>query len=402
MSTFIQISSGGGSGVFGISNSSGKYTYYATLTLAMAAATSGQTIEMFADVVETGAVILTLKDGVNINGNGHTYILNNSGLLNAFLTPTTAGVKISILNFHGIRTGSTGTVYDNSFIASFTAPSGLINCAGSTFTNLGSGCAIMSASGIEFINATATANTDFGSLGAFGSISVFTNCRAYSTTGFAIRLHTGGSIANNCYGFSNSGVGVYGGYYATISNCTGVSVSGTGIENFGDTSNSTGRSVSGNGYVQNGYGIGMNCTGISVSGAGILNYVSMANSTGLSSSSYGIRMGYGVTYNSTAKSISGPAMWNTNGNPQLYNVIAISEWNNVAAYGLRGNGGMFPNALINCTFILANASAPYLFNDGVAQAISLKGNTYKGGAVFNANLTQAITATQDNQGNIYL
>lgn len=402
MSTQIQIASKSASGIFGISNASGVYTYYATLTLAMAAATSGQTIEMFADVVETAAVTITLKDGVNINGNGHSYTLNNSGLLNAVLTPTTAGVKLSILNFHGIRTGSTGTVYDNNFIASFTAPSGLIDCTGSTFRNLGSGCAIMSASGIEFINATATATTDFGALGAFSGVSVFTNCKAYSTTGFGIRLHTGGSVANNCYGFSDSGVGVYGGYYATMSNCTGVSNSGTGIENFGNTSNSTGRSNTGTGYLQNGYGIGANCTGISVSGAGILNYVSIANSVGISSSSYGIRMGYGVTYNSTAKSTSGPAMWNTNGNPQLYNVIAISEWNNAAAYGIRGNGGMFPNALINCTFILANTSAPYLFNDGIAQAVRLRGNTYLGGAAFNVNLTQAITATEDNQGNIYL
>jgi hypothetical protein len=48
--------SGGSSGVFGISNSSGVYTYYATLTLAMAAAVSGNVIEMFADFVETGSV----------------------------------------------------------------------------------------------------------------------------------------------------------------------------------------------------------------------------------------------------------------------------------------------------------------------------------------------------------
>ena len=69
MSTQIQIASKSASGIFGISNASGVYTYYATLTLAMAAATSGQTIEMFADVVETAAVTITLKDGVNINEN---------------------------------------------------------------------------------------------------------------------------------------------------------------------------------------------------------------------------------------------------------------------------------------------------------------------------------------------
>jgi hypothetical protein len=62
MSTGINIApSGGATGIWGIANTSGIYTYYTTLTLAMAAATAGQTIEMFADVVETGAVTVTLN-----------------------------------------------------------------------------------------------------------------------------------------------------------------------------------------------------------------------------------------------------------------------------------------------------------------------------------------------------
>ena len=64
---------GSASGVFGIADTSGVYTFYATLTLAMAAATAGQTIEMFADVTESSVTSITLKNGVNINGNGHTY-----------------------------------------------------------------------------------------------------------------------------------------------------------------------------------------------------------------------------------------------------------------------------------------------------------------------------------------
>ena len=80
MSTQIQIAPKSASGIFGISDSAGTYTYYATFTLAMAAATSGQTIEMFTSVVETGAVTITLKDGVTINGNGHTYTVSNAGL----------------------------------------------------------------------------------------------------------------------------------------------------------------------------------------------------------------------------------------------------------------------------------------------------------------------------------
>ena len=43
---------GGASGVFGIADATGTYTYYAKLATAMLAAVTGQTIEMFADVVE--------------------------------------------------------------------------------------------------------------------------------------------------------------------------------------------------------------------------------------------------------------------------------------------------------------------------------------------------------------
>jgi len=60
------------------------------------------------------------------------------------------------------------------------------------------------------------------------------------------------------------------------------------------------------------------------------------------------------------------------------------------------------NTLSNCTIALSNASAPYMFNDAIAATISMRGNTYRGGATFNANITQLITATEDNQGNIYL
>jgi len=119
--TVLEIFAAGGgssSGVFGISNTSGAYTYYTTLTLAMTAATSGQVIEMFANYTETGAVAITLKDGVNINGNGYTYTLNNSGLLSAFICPTTANIKISILNLIAVRTGSTGETFDNAVLFS--------------------------------------------------------------------------------------------------------------------------------------------------------------------------------------------------------------------------------------------------------------------------------------------
>jgi hypothetical protein len=62
--------SGSSGGIWGIANSSGVYTYYATYQLAVAAAVAGQTIEMFGSQTESIADHI-LKNGVNINYNGY-------------------------------------------------------------------------------------------------------------------------------------------------------------------------------------------------------------------------------------------------------------------------------------------------------------------------------------------
>lgn len=61
----------GGEGIWGIADSSGHYTYYATYPLARAASVYGQCIELFADVSTTGSSYI-FKDGVNIDLHGHT------------------------------------------------------------------------------------------------------------------------------------------------------------------------------------------------------------------------------------------------------------------------------------------------------------------------------------------
>jgi hypothetical protein len=393
---------GGSSGIFGISNSSGVYTYYATLTLAMTAATSGQVIEMFANYTETGAVAITLKDGVNINGNGYTYTLNNNGLLSAFICPTTAGVKISILNLIAVRTGSTGINTDNAVIFSATTLTGLVNCSGSTFRNTGSGSCIASISGVEFTNATCIANTDKGSIACYSSYSKFTNCIGYSTSGVGMSAGSGTFI--NCYGYSDSSIGMNAGAGSYLNNCLGVSSSGNGMQSLGNVMNSTGRSTTGTGLLINTTAIATNCSGFSVSGIGIYSGALGYNCVGISSSSYGMEFVVAKMYNCSAKSTSNAAIYASTGNSQLYNHVIITDWNNASGYGIRANGTpSMPSILSNCTFILANATAPYLFSvSGAAASLSMRGNTYKGGAAFNVNITQAITNTEDNQGNIYL
>jgi hypothetical protein len=404
MSTQIQVSAKAASGIFGIPNASGVYTYYATLTLAMAAATSGQTIEMFADVVETGAVTVTLKDGVNINGKGHTYTLNNSGLTHALTVANTVITSCNILNLNVIRTGSTGSILDNSCLILGINGSGVINCAGSTFRNSGSGCGIAfnSNSGHEINYAVAYATTTYGAIGMFSSGAKLNNCIGYGTSGgTGIRCQNGGDI-QNCTGVSDSGYGIYG-LSGNQSNSVGISVSGNGFAINSNAFNCVGRSTSGYGIECTNAVNAMGCIGVSVSGKGIYSINSIIyNCLGISSSSAGIQLSSSNGYNITSKSTSSYALWGTNTNSIIYGGTIICDWNNAAGYGIRGNGGTISNIIFNCNFNLSNASAPYLFNDGVAQAISMRGNTYKGGGAFNVNLTQAIIAVEDAQGNIFL
>lgn len=393
------------SGIFGIANASGVYTYYATLTLAMAAATAGQTIEMFAGVTETGAVTVTLKDGVTINGNGHTYTLNNSGLTHALTVANTVATSCSILNLNVIRTGSTGNIADNSCLILGINGTGVINCSGSTFRNSGSGCGVVfntnSAHSVNY--AIAYATTIYGAIGVFSGSGKLNSSIGYGTSGgIGIRTQNGGDI-QNCIGISDSGYGIYG-LSGSQSNSVGISTSGNGFFSATVATNCIGRSTSGIGFeLSNAVSI-ISCVGISTSGIGLQSLNAYTyNCTGISSSSSGIALfGTGKMYTATTKSSTSYAMWGAISTCQLYGGTIVCDWNNAAGYGIRGNGGTITNTISNCTFNLSNASAPYLFNDGVAQAISMRGNTYRGGAAFNVNLTQAIVAVEDAQGNIYL
>jgi hypothetical protein len=395
----------GGSGIFGISNSSGVYTYYATLTLAMASATSGQTIEMFADVVETGAVTITLKNGVNINGNGHTYTLNNSGLTHALTVANTIVTSCSILNLNVIRTGSTGSLFDNSCLILGINGSGIINCSGSTFRNSGSGCGILfnSNSAHEINYAVAYASTTWGSFGLFSLTAKLNNCIGYSTSGgYGIRCHNGGDI-QNCVGVSDSSYGIYG-LAGNQINSIGISTSGSGFLVAANAYNCVGRSTSGVGLEATNSVNAVGCVGVSVSGTGLsVGNGIVYNCTGISSSSRGFQItGTSKAYNLTSKSTSSYSVFANSPTVEIHNSNIICDWNNAGGIGISSNNTTIPTTILNTTFLLSNASAPYLFNNTNAQAVSTRGNTYKGGGAYSVLITQAIVTTEDTQGNIFL
>jgi hypothetical protein len=87
-------------GKIGIANSSGSYTYYTTLSQSVAAASPGDTIELFANIEEyfTTDISTHLKNDVDFNFNGHTYFFTGSQAGVSLLTDNSTSVTCSFFN----------------------------------------------------------------------------------------------------------------------------------------------------------------------------------------------------------------------------------------------------------------------------------------------------------------
>jgi hypothetical protein len=383
-------SAGGASGVFGIANTSGVYTFYATLTLAMAAATAGQTIEMFADVTESSVTAITLKNGVNINGNGHTY--NYTAATGNCFIDNGVAVVCTISDLYISRTNYTsGSVYVQSSSSSDTDWSGSkINITAA------SGDAVSVLGKIRNIWVKVTGNgTAISS--AYTSNAQFYNCYGESTgSGYGLNLRT-----------------------SRVYNCTSISVSSGAYLDQSLVFNSILQSTSGDAVL---YGSLYNCTVISTSGKGI-DRASAFNSTILSTSGVAVSAQSNVYHNcvirsSSANAVTGIAdIYNssvytdtasvTSGLSAIANYYGCSlrtNWNNASGHLLTSSlSGTISYEIVNCFMQVANASA-YIMTSANASNVKYANNTYKGSTtpINTAVVTQTIVNTQDNQGNILL
>lgn len=406
MSTQIQIASSAASGVWGISNASGVYTYYATLTLAMASATSGQTIELFADVTETGAVTVTLKDGVTINGNGHTYNHTQAGSANTFNTGT-AGGTFRIFNINITRSNNTGgyVIYTGG-----TAGSALqVFYLDGTWITLNSstgGGVLYTSAGVGVIRKFYNANLVINTAGVIGS-SANTFDGSLWIYNFNIRATSNSGTLGGVITFYNTFIESdsspsSGGLiaYSSFNDCTfiargntpcmGSQCSGTNSYFFCAASYTT--------YV-NMYSFD-NC--IFASSGSTAMYSDQANTFRncifSSSVSVGAYSATGTTnlVNCSALSGGGAAVYNCN----MQNCTVESSYNNAAGHAYRAASNNLK--LENNVFKVVNASANCI-NASSAYTIKYAGSTFEGSTTpVNANISQGIVNTQDNQGNILI
>lgn len=388
MSTFIQVSPKSAYGVFGISDSLGVYTYYATLTLAMAAATSGQTIEMFANVTETGAVTITLKEGVTINGNGYTYNVTNAGASDVFET-TVAGIY-RIYNLNVTRTNATNGYVLNAknFVVS------IHYLDGTHFTTNKGGISSGSANIIQkFYNGKITIS---GSGTAIAGVqdNEFYNFALRATSTATGSLFNIGIIYNSTFNYEGNGTSAFN---LDAFNCTFISRGG------GNTIQS-GRNIS-------------NCSIYNFAGmANFVNCQQFNNCLMYSATSYAayteavtLFRNCTIISNGNIAAINGNHKNNVilstvnigaNGSGPYYNCSVQSSWNNAAGHGIKI--GSSNTEIVECIIEVANASANAI-NAASALTSKYANNAFKGSTTaINANITQAVTNVHDLQGNILI
>jgi hypothetical protein len=405
-----ELSGGGGGGRFGIADTNGVYTYYTTLTAAMTAAVSGQTIEMFADYTETGAVTITLKDGVTINGNGHTYNVTNVGASDVFES-TAAGIY-RIYNLIVNRINATG----GSILNAKNNVNSIHYFDGCYFTTNSTG---ITASGIgltrqQFYNANITIT---GSGSGFNGSSTSTQLFNFKIVGTSIstgRCVLGGVMYNSSFEHFGTGVitcSTFNAYNCTIiSNTSGTAASdffayncliiGKGSGNVTsqgyNLSNCTIYSTGGvcmsfiNGIVNN-------CSiystaNYAIAGSGTDSYYNCSIYSGANTAAYGSTKLYNCTLTSTANVV----IYNNAGIVQ--NCSIECTWNNSGGHGFRTDVTTVP--VKDCSIKVTNSSANCLY---ASSAISVKyaQNSFEGATTpVNANITQGMVNIEDAQGNI--
>jgi hypothetical protein len=384
---FVQ-AGGSTGGIFGISNSTGVYTYYATLTLAMASASSGQTIEFFANYTETGNVPITFKDNVNINGNGYTYTCtNNTSGLSIFYAPTGSRTISNLTlvgsgvasNCTGFQTNAGNTTCFN-FVVKMDAGTGALTYTGGI---------------IDGITCRVTGN----STGIFVNGGYVLNSRAYSVSGYGINCSVGNGSIYNCHSESTSSSGIYGGF---MRKCVGIGAgAGIWLQGGGGATDCTGISSSGYGiYITGSSGLHSNLVAISTGSWALRVFAPSIVINGFSvysSASYGF-VGFTDTIASNGYAESTVAIPFASDGGTFTNVYSKCSWNNAGGHAFLTAGTTAE--LINCTLQVANASANCI-NSATAKTVKYIRSTFKGATTpVNANITQGQTNTEDNQGNI--
>lgn len=388
--TIVTIPGGGGggaTGIWGIADATGVYTFYSTIALANAAASAGDTIVLFTNVTETGAVTWNLVDGVNINLNGHTYTLDNATGI-AGVSDNAVAIECKISNGRIIRlnnvspaflllNASSNIILDNVYIENFNGTSANISgtITGGVFKSNSISPGFYGRSSGVINNAIING----GLINIEGS--VLNNCNMYSINYYV--LLASNSVLNNCNILCDLSWGILtGGSNAKVNNC--VIRSGTfpalqinGLNFFENCyfESNTENAVSSN------FGYFNNCTMYSLS----KNAVIADRSQFFNCNMYGLANGGFTTFNP--------------GDNKLVNCNITSLFATKPAAFISQTGTSGQDQFIGCNFKVQN-SADYCITSTVSSNVYLVSNTYNVSSTATNNIVNSQINTADSFGNI--
>ena len=394
--------SGGSSGVLGISDATGTYTYYSDFASAIAAASSGDTIEMFADIEETTNTTVTLIDNITINGNGHTYTLNVDDTADAFTFSVTNGTAY-FNNIKVLRTGrATGTA--SGAIGNFV--NNTIKCQGAVFiSDYGRGFRGDQGN----IHNAHIISVEHGVYAPFSSKNLY-NCHIEVSSTSARGTYLSGGEVNNCYVKAVSmAISVSAGQ---VYNSTGISTNSYGIfavniyDSIGKSTSSIGIGgqiasncvgISSTDFGTN-VGSSRNCTFISVSGSGAYRG-SHQNATIISSSNYGINEP--VQLDNCYVESSSNRVCSLRDNSEIRNSNLYCKWNSTTGECITSLVARTNPILTNTTIKVTNSGA-YGINMYIGSTLRYANNSFQGTTIpiNTTTTTQGIVNTSDSQGNI--
>lgn len=385
--------------VLGIADSNGVYTFYSDFASATAAASAGDTIEMFGDITETGNVTVTIPSGVNLNMNGHTYTLDGQGIDAIAYAGT--NTKTSITNGKIIHSNS-GTLGSALYISG--SPD-LVDCTGLTVIGDGLRCLRVDINtavhytavliGGSFIyNGVSTNDVQYVEGIAKGSF--FNTSNGYIITlGLDDCYIKGAIIGNNSALITNCRVendSTHAGIYINGSNNWNGVISNTNV--FSENSDAI--------NVINKVTVS-NCFAESNGGYGIYAENSeVTNCFGKSSNTYGILVG---SSSSKATDCTGEssvtAGFCTGGNAILVRCSGVSTLDTSSGHGFYNQGSGDP-IMIDCFAKVVNTSAYAIQGSQAtdAQIIRLSGQGMT--TLIGTNITNIMSNSTDNFGNILL
>lgn len=401
--TFLQKNTTSGSGAangkFGITDASGAYTYYDTLELALAAASSGDVVEQFTNITVTGTTTINLPDGVTWQMNGYTYENNDASNVKIFTLLT--NVSVIIKNGHIKRTGGTASTVNGCIFNNTTGS--VLTSEGVTYESNNS----FSYSGkLDLIGGTfKSGNSTYNMLGSGGKVvgvksigtglNNFTNSKIYNCyfySGGNYNYLSGGNRVYNTVFKSDGWRGCLCAGENELYQVTAISGAGVGLETLNSGSATS-------------YTKLFNCSGFSTTtfGGKLRGYTEAYNCNFYSNVADGVNLLEDVVIkNCVIFTTSGKGV-NGTGNFKLINSEIISSYNNAAGHAIIATGTNTAFEVINCCLQTTNASANGINNADASSYGKWGKNSFKGMTTTisstNANL---LINTPDAQGNILI